>query len=88
MWIYSNLRKHGWLLAYLILRVVSMDAPCYGFGSLMGKVDEIVTSDKDMVFRARVGQTIDNNQMVYYIDSIDYFFDGRSYLSLNYRSSI
>jgi hypothetical protein len=68
------------LTQFLITLVASMDAPCYGFGKVFGKPGVYATDDSGLVRASRIGG--ENN----YLASLNYFFDGRTFLQAEYRS--
>ena len=61
--------------------VFAMDAPCYGLGKLIGMLDTVLESDMDLVVLNNIGGSKN------YLDSIEYFLDGKNYFQIKYKSS-
>ena len=70
------------LLTWLLFQsmAAAMQAPCYGFGNLIGTLDKVIESDLDLVQKNTIGGQ--NN----YLNSIDFFLDGRTFFQLGYKS--
>ena len=58
---------------------IALEAPCYGYGNIMGSPDKYLEDDLDKVKELKVGQG------EVYVANINYLFEGTNSLSLGYR---
>ena len=62
---------HILVITFLVNGVDATDTYCYGFGKLMGTLDDYLDSDYEMVSTNKIGGGFN------YLSSIGYFLDGR-----------
>ena len=67
--------------SFLATAVSALDAPCYGYGSVMGRPSKYLQDDMEKVEEYAVGQGLT------YVSNIDFLFEGKNYIKLGYRQN-
>lgn len=65
--------------ALLVQLGMTMDAPCYGYGRLLGRPDKYLEDDMDTVKALKVGEGD------YYVSHLDFLFEGKNFLRMGYK---
>lgn len=61
-------------ISYLINSINALDAPCYGYGNIMGEPSNFIEDDMEYVKALKVGQGST------YVGYINYLFEGKNHI--------
>ena len=68
-------------VSYLIIPSLALDAPCYGYGNIMGKPSNFLEDDLEQVKALKVGQGST------YVGYLNYLFEGKNHMQLGYKKT-